>query len=109
MEENFVKKTLGLQHKIDKLTNGLNKCTLELKNTKDELDHTKQDAKNTIMKLTKENNDMKIEREKYNSSMNKNNEKINNKLKGTISDLEKRLEEKEAKHQNDRDRGNYCF
>ena len=67
----------------------MNKCTLELKNTRDELDHTKQDAKNTIAKLTKENNEMKIEREKYNSSMNKNAEKLNNKLKGTITDLKK--------------------
>ena len=32
---------------------------------------------------------MKIEREKYNSSMNKNAEKLNNKLKGTITDLKK--------------------
>lgn len=62
---------------------------MELKNTRDELDHTKQDAKNTIAKLTKENNEMKIEREKYNSSMNKNAEKLNNKLKGTITDLKK--------------------
>ena len=67
----------------------MNKCTLELKNTRDELDHTKQDTKNTIAKLTKENNEMKIEREKYNSSMNKNAEKLNNKLKGTITDLKK--------------------
>ena len=42
LEENFVKKTLGLQHNLDKLTNGLNKCTLELKNTKDELERTKK-------------------------------------------------------------------
>lgn len=62
---------------------------MELKNTRDELDHTKQDAKNTIAKLTKENNEMKIEREKYNSSMNKNAEKLNNKLKGKITDLKK--------------------
>ena len=101
MEENFVKKTIVLQQRLDKLTNGLNKCTLELKNTKDELEHTKTDNKNLIAKLTKENNDMKIEREKLNSSMNKNAEKMNNKLKSTITDLEKRIEEKETQHRNE--------
>ena len=55
-----------MQHNLDKLTNGLNKCTLELKNTKDELEKTKTNANNTIAKLTKENNDMKIEKEKLN-------------------------------------------
>ena len=61
-----MKKTLGLEQHLDKLTNGLNKCTLELKNTKDELERTKANANNTIAKLTKENNDMKIEKEKLN-------------------------------------------
>ena len=101
LEENFVKKTIGLEQHLDKLTNGLNKCTLDLKNTRDELEHQKADSKAIIAKLTKENNDMKIEKEKLSSNMNKNAEKINNKLKNTISDLEKRLEEKENQHQNE--------
>ena len=33
--------------------------------------------------------------------MNKNAEKMNNKLKNTITDLEKRIEEKENQHQNE--------
>ena len=101
MEENFVKKTLGLEQHLDKLTNGLNKCTLELKNTRDELEHTKADSKNIIAKLTKENNDMKIEKEKLSANMNKNAEKMNTKLKNTIAELEKRIEEKENQHRNE--------
>ena len=43
---------------------------------------------------------MKIEKDKLNSSMSKNTEKLNNKLKASISELEKKLEEKENQHQN---------
>ena len=44
---------------------------------------------------------MKIEKDKLNSSMTKNAEKLNNRLKTSISDLEKKLEEKENQHQNE--------
>ena len=60
---------MNLTQQVDNLTNGLNKCALDLKNTKDELEHLKADSKNTINKLTKENNDMKIEKEKLNTGM----------------------------------------
>ena len=101
VEENFVKANFVLTQQVDKLTDGLNKCALDLKNTRDELEHLKADSKNTIAKLTKENNDMKIEKDKLNTSMNKNTEKLNNKLKTSINELEKRLEEKEAQHQSE--------
>ena len=101
LQENFVKENVVLAQQVDQLTNGLNKCALDLKNTRDELEHLKIDSKNTITKLTKENNDMKIEKEKLNSSMSKNAEKLNAKLKTSVSELEKRLEEKENQHQND--------
>ena len=101
IEENFVKENIALAQQVDKLTNGLNKCALDLKNTRDELEHLKVDSKNTITKLTKENNDMKIEKDKLNTSMNKNTEKLNNKLKTSINELEKKLEEKENQHQNE--------
>ena len=81
VEENFVKENIFLAQQVDKLTEGLNKCALDLKNTRDELDHLKVDSKNTIAKLTKENNEMKIEKEKLNTNLNKNTEKLNNKLK----------------------------
>lgn len=44
---------------------------------------------------------MKVEKEKLNSSMSKNTEKLNNKLKTSVNELEKRIEEKEAQHQNE--------
>ena len=100
-EEHYIKDNIQLAQQVDKLTEGLNKCALDLKNTKDELEHLRADSKNTINKLTKENNDMKIEKEKLNSSMSKNAEKLNNKLKTSVADLEKRLEEKENQHQNE--------
>ena len=53
VEENLVKENLKLAQHVDKLTDGLNKCALDLKNTRDELDHLKIDSKNTINKLTK--------------------------------------------------------
>ena len=60
---------MALAEHVNKLTNGLNKCALDLKNTRDELDHLKVDSKNTITKLTKENNDMKIEKDKLNNKL----------------------------------------
>ena len=100
-EANFNNEKLAMSQHIDNLTNGLNKCALDLKNKTDELEHLKADYKNNITKLTKENNDMKIEKEKLNNSMNKNTEKLNNKLKTSVNELEKRIEEKESQHQNE--------
>ena len=53
IEENFVKENIMLAQQVDKLTDGLNKCALDLKNTRDELEHLKIDSKNTITKLQK--------------------------------------------------------
>ena len=100
-EENWKKENVILTQQVDKLTDGLNKCALDLKNTRDELEHLKIDSKNTISRLTKENNDMQIEKEKLNSLNSKNTEKLNNKLKLSLAEMEKKLEDKETLHQNE--------
>ena len=65
-EDNFEKEKVQLQSQIDKLTDNYNQTTLDLKNTKDELEHLKSDSKATITKLTKENNDMQAENQHQN-------------------------------------------
>ena len=88
-----------LENEIQKLNQNLNKEKLDLKNTKDELNHLKLDNKNTINKLSKENTDMKIEKEKLNTDLNKLSEKYEQKIKNQISEFEKKLEDKENIHQ----------
>ena len=88
-----------LENEIQKLTQNLNKEKLDLKNTKDELNHLKLDNKNIINKLSKENNDMKIEREKLNTDLNKLSEKYEQKIKNQTLEFEKKLEDKETLHQ----------
>ena len=69
-EDKFEKTRENLQNQIEKLTDNLNKNELDLKNTKDELEHVKMDSKETIDKLTKENNDLQIEKNRSLTSMN---------------------------------------
>ena len=87
-----------LENEIQKLNQSLNKEKLDLKNTKDELSHIKLDNKNIINKLSKENNDMKVEKEKLNTDLNKLTEKYENKIKNQILDYEKKLEDKDNLH-----------
>ena len=49
--EKLVKGNIVLTQQIDQLTEGFNKCALELKNTKDEYELYKTDTKNNLAKL----------------------------------------------------------
>ena len=98
-ETDWAQEKSELENEIQKLNQNLNKEKLDLKNTKDELNHLKLDNKNTINKLSKENTDMKIEKEKLNTDLNKLSEKYEQKIKNQISEFEKKLEDKENIHQ----------
>ena len=100
-EDKFEKTRENLQNQIEKLTDNLNKNELDLKNTKDELEHVKMDSKETIDKLTKENNDLQIEKNRSLTSMNESSEKLKSKLKKDLDEMEKKLEEQENNHRNE--------
>ena len=61
----------------------------------------KIDNKNTINKLTKENNEVKIEKEKLNNIINETTKNLNSKYKTSITELEKKLEDKESQHRSE--------
>ena len=98
-EEAWEKEKEEFEKQIQKLTQNLNTEKLNLKNTKDELNHIKLDTKNTIAQLTKENEDMKLEKSQLNLNITKNNELYETRLKNQKSDFEKKMEDKESLHQ----------
>ena len=85
-KENLVKENIILAQHADKLTLGLNKCALDLKNAKKELENLKLDSKNRIEKLTKENNDLKIEKDKLIKRIKINLDFTNESLKNKTND-----------------------
>lgn len=100
-EENFEKIKSTLNATIDNLTDSLKKSEINAENLKEEIDTLNIDAKTKIDKLNKELADLQNEKKNLNATMLSSTQEMSSKMKSTIAELEKKLEEKESLHQNE--------